>query len=60
MFDDVYSTEIRMVGVPGGSLRGGIDNYQAKFVAPVPLPASAVLMLGGLAGLIPLARRRRG
>lgn len=39
---------------PGGEIRGQLDP-----VAPVPLPASALLLLGGVGGMLTLRRKQR-
>jgi hypothetical protein len=52
LWDDVYTSEIRLVG--NGGLRAGIDNYQA---APVPVPAAVWLLGSALMGLLTVRRR---
>lgn len=39
--------------------RFGLDNVQTASVAPIPLPATGLLLLGAIVGLGAVARRRR-
>lgn len=61
---------VRGIGAPNAQLGTYDDNIAASafvanpvlsdvFLTPVPIPAALVLFAGGLAGLLPIARRRR-
>ena len=56
LWDDVWNSEVRILG--GGQLDmiAGIDNYKTTFV---PVPAAAWLFVSGLLGLIGVSRRRK-
>ena len=59
VFEVVAGQTVRLSFNAGGtsnSLGGFIDNVS---IAPVPLPAAGLLLMGGLAGLGAVARRRR-
>ena len=54
LWDDVYNSEIRIMG-SGGTMVAGIDNYK---VSTIPVPASLWLLGSGLLGLMGIARRK--
>ena len=61
LWDDVYTTEVRIAGTPFAGANGisaGIDNYIAS-VAPVPIPAAAWLFGTALIGFVGYSRRRK-
>ncbi|MDH5483657.1 MAG: VPLPA-CTERM sorting domain-containing protein [Gammaproteobacteria bacterium] len=55
LWDNAYTSEIRLVGTPNTNLVAGIDNYRASVV---PLPAAVWLFLSGLTGLIAISRKK--
>lgn len=55
LFDDAYSSEIRLLGNNASGLAAGIDNYKASVV---PVPAAVWLFGTALLGLLGLGKRR--
>ncbi len=54
LWDDVYTSEVRILGAPG--MVAGIDNYRASVV---PVPAALWLFGSGLLGLIGISKRKK-
>lgn len=59
--DNIFDSAVAIANLSGttSSGTGGITDGNDNDVPPVPLPATALLMLGAL-GLLPIARSRRG
>jgi len=55
LWDNVYTSEVRLIGSPDINLLAGIDNYRASVV---PVPAAVWLFISGFAGLIAVSRKR--
>lgn len=55
LWDDVYTSEVRILGNNQLNMVAGIDNYRASVV---PVPAAVWLMLSGLVGLVAVARKK--
>ena len=55
LWDDVYGSEVRILGNNQLNMVAGIDNYSASVV---PVPAAVWLMLSGLVGLVAVARKK--
>ena len=60
MFEPVYATVIRFTVLSGNDGLGFADGALAGIgIAPIPVPAAGLMLLGGLGGLAALRRRRR-
>ena len=60
MFEPIYATVIRFTVLSGNDGRGFADGALAGIgIAPIPVPAAGVMLLGGLGGLAALRRRRK-
>lgn len=55
LWNDAYSSEIRLVGSSSTNLIAGIDNYHASYV---PIPAAVWLFISGIAGIAGVSRLR--
>ncbi|MEZ5731964.1 MAG: VPLPA-CTERM sorting domain-containing protein [Paracoccaceae bacterium] len=60
MFEPIYATVIRFTVLSGNDGYGFADGALAGIgIAPIPLPAAGMLLLGGLGGLAMVRRRKK-
>lgn len=60
MFEPIYATVVRFTVLSGNDGYGFADGALAGIgIAPIPVPAAGMMLLGGLGGLVALRRRKK-